>query len=209
MRENPFLLVKKTRITSKDHFLTEEEAALLLKACPQRLRFLVALGLETGLRPGELLSPRRSYLHFKEGDSGIIRIPLEEEKTGKSRNLPMTEGARRILREVPANLTHPFVFSGPNNEPVTKNQLQWHFKKACHIAGIERLHTAHPAAHCGLLDGSERRFSLQGREMLGHSNSRTTERYAHLTPDHLADAKAALEQPVPKPLPPALKENRG
>ncbi|MFP6870355.1 MAG: site-specific integrase, partial [Nitrospinota bacterium] len=139
----------------------------------------------------------------------IIRIPLEEEKTGKTRNLPMTEGARRILREVPANLTHPFVFSGPNNEPVTKNQLQWHFKKACRAAGIEDC-TPHTLRHTVGSWMAQRGVSLyKVGKWLGHSNSRTTERYAHLTPDHLADAKAALEQTVPKPVPPALKENRG
>ena len=124
----------------------------------------------------------------------MIFLRREETKTQQPRYIPMTPRAREILDSVPANLTHPFVFSGPSGRPLTIHVLRYHFQKACKKSGIEDFHP-HDLRHTVGSWLVQRGVPLYiVSQILGHSSLETTQRYAHLNSEHLSAGLATLDK---------------
>ena len=193
IEKNPCRLVEKPkRPKGRTRFLTPEEAVRLLVACPMWLADVIGLALETGFRREEVLTLRRSDLRFDLGENGMIFLREEETKAKKPRYIPMTSRAREIFEGIPPNISHPFVFSCPSGKPLNKDVLRYHFEKACKVAGIEDFHF-HDLRHTVGSWLVQRGVPLYiVSQILGHSSLETTQRYAHLAPDHLAAGLAAL-----------------
>jgi len=180
------------RSEGRTRFLSPVEADELLNACPRWLADVVGIALETGFRRGEILSLRRSDLHYDLGENGLISLRKEETKSQKPRHIPMTPRAKEILRGIHPNLSHPFVFSGPDELPLGKGTLHYHFQKACRKAGLEDIHF-HDLRHTVGSWLVQRRVPLyEVSQILGHASLQTTQRYAHLAPEHLAAGMEAL-----------------
>jgi len=167
-------------------FLSESEIEALLKACDDLkahspyLRSIVETDILTGMRRGELLS-----LKWEQIRNG--RIYLTETKSGKARQIPISDRLAGVLREVRrgSQLKSPYVFcdsQGRRFMEVTRS-----FASACRRAGIEdfRFHDLRHtfASHFVMRGGSLK--ALQ--ELLGHASLAMTMRYAHLSQEYLRD----------------------
>jgi integrase len=101
--ENPFDGVKAaaTGIKDRQRFVTREEIARVLKACPDyHWRTIVALSRFGGLRcPSEVLSLRWQDVDW-QGDRIVVQSPKTEHHTGKaSRMIPLFPELRPVLSE--------------------------------------------------------------------------------------------------------------
>lgn len=101
--DNPFADVKAGSEANPDRyrFITRDETAKLLKACPNLdWRLIVALARYGGLRtPSETLSLRWSDVDWENGRLTIPSPKTEHHQGGESRVIPLFPELRKILQE--------------------------------------------------------------------------------------------------------------
>ena len=147
----------------------------------------IRLLLLTGCRRSEILR-----LRWSEVDRD--RLARADGKTGP-RIVPLNTQARRILERRPHGGS-PFVFPSPRDpaRPRSRNLAFWY--RARREAGIEdvRLHDLrHTHASHAVLNGVP--VPVVSR-LLGHSDVRTTLRYAHLGDREIEEAAERVGQSI-------------
>ena len=183
---NPVSAIKFLPEERRTRFLTDGELTTIEKIMSLKDWKLVAFAIETGLRREEQFQLRWDQLDL---ETGIITIPFP--KGGKTRHVPLSEGAKAILRSFDSFVRSPWVF------PSSKNPLKhWNaqsfvnhiFKPTLQKVGILGAcwHTLrHTAASRRVMAGVD---LVSVKEILGHRDIQTTLRYSHLTPGHLREA---------------------
>lgn len=138
----------------------------------------------TGARLGEILSLQWEWI---DPDRGVARLP--DSKTG-AKTLFLPAPALELLAAMPRFAANPHVIPGDKpGAPFVGIQKPWQRIRA--LAGLSdlRLHDLrHGFASAGVAAGES--LFIVGK-LLGHRQSRTTERYAHLAPD---PAKAVADR---------------
>lgn len=153
-------------------YLTTEEEAKLFDVLNDerfdRLRPVVAVALQTGMRKGELLSLEWRDVDFSQK---TIRVRAAKTKTGVGRFVPISETAFLCLLELSLDKQSDSVFN------VRCVNRAWY--KALQLAELKDFHF-HDLRHT-----TATRLAAAGAdgfliaEILGHSNLQTTKRYAH------------------------------
>lgn len=167
-------------------FIDHDEAELLIQKAYIRRKHLgdaVTLALFTGLRRNELFSLKWSYIN-----RGSIVLPAMVSKTQKSRVVPLVTQSIKTLDDIEHN--GPYVLCNYKGERF--KDMKKSFKAALEDANIEnfRWHDLrHTFASWLVMAGTN---ILEVRDLLGHADVRTTQRYAHLAPDHLRKAVSVL-----------------
>jgi integrase len=151
-----------------------------LRRSPEDWRAIacIRLLLVTGARLGEILSLKWEYL---DRERRIARLP--DSKTGR-RNLSVTTPAWNILHELPRDPSSPFVLPGKRPDShFIGIQKPWQRIRA--LAGLSdlRLHDLRHAFASEAVAGGSSLFVVGA--VLGHRQAMTTQRYAHLVPDHV------------------------
>jgi integrase len=171
-------------------YLTDKEEKSLLRqvraTCPG-LEPQIIVALHSGMRRSEQYVTRDcldgglkwQYIDF---GSGVITLP--RSKHGESRHIRMNSFLRRTLKTLRSAANSPYVFP---DEPPDKL-----FPEICKQAGMDGF-----TWHC-LRHTFASRLVMAGvdlrtvQELLGHKSIITTMRYAHLAPQHQADAVERL-----------------
>lgn len=176
-------------------FLTREEANRLLEALPAHLRPLVQFALATGCRMGEILGLEWCRVDLERR---VAWLDPGTTKNGEGRGIPLNRDAVLALRA--AQGAHPrrcFTYLG---SPQDRVGSAW--KRALKRAGITefRFHDLrHTWASWHVMSGT----SLQElMELGGWKSYEMVLRYAHLAPEHLAEAASRIEhglRPVAEP----------
>jgi integrase len=190
---NPCRYVDRNPEKGRERLLSAEELARLGDVLNQaeaagiadwRSVAVVRLLLFTGARLSEMLGLRWEWINLS---SGVVRLP--DSKTG-ARNLFLPTPAIQLLVELPRLTANEYVIPGDRpGAPFVGIQKPW--QRIRKLAGLTdlRLHDLrHGFASTGVAAGES--LFIVGK-LLGHKQSRTTERYAHLAPD---PAKAAAER---------------
>jgi integrase len=166
---------------AKERFLTDQEQITLLEACKQsqydKLYLLVLMALTTGARKGELTG-----LKWSDIDVKTRLATLHTTKNGKPRVLALTREVIEVLiqhREIGDCL----VFKS------TVNNLRPHDIKRCFSYALKRADITkfrfHDLRHSAASNLARNGASLlEIADVLGHSNTTVTQRYAHLCNDH-------------------------
>lgn len=92
---------------NRTRFLNEDELTRLKNVMASKDWHLVAFAIETGLRQGEQFSLRWDCVGL---ENGVLALPLP--KSGKTRHVPLSEGAKGIFRSLDSFLSSLFVFPG-------------------------------------------------------------------------------------------------
>ncbi len=188
--ENPLHRFKMLRENNvRDRFLLEaEEDRLQIHMEPEDFD-LVVIAVDSGLRQAEQFGLTWTQVTFDHGGwFSIIKA-----KGDKSRTVPMTPRVLEIMRRRFDERTNEFVFSNTKGQPMDGS---WFFNKrlkpALAVAKIDGIlwHTLRHTTGSRMALAGE---SLQKiAKILGHSQTRTTERYAHLLPDSSRSAIMSL-----------------
>jgi len=158
-------------------YLEREEIGKLLSNCSVRLRPIVNLALNTGMRRGEILGLKWHDVDFKREI-----IYLLDTKNGERREIPMNDLVKKALIAVPKHPDSPYIFCGGNGR--SYHDIRKSFYTALKKSGIInfRFHDLrHTYASQLVMAGIDINTT---RELLGHRDIRMTLRYAHLSPDH-------------------------
>ena len=154
----------------------------LARSKARSLYSIVVLALATGARKNELLTLTWSDVDLKNG-----LLTFEKTKSGRHRAVPVTGQALAVLRAIPRRLDTTLLFPGhrDKSQPL---EIQNIFKAAVKRAEIEDLHfhdLRHSCASYLVAAGVHMRVV---QEILGHHSVTVTEKYAHVSKEHLRDA---------------------
>jgi integrase len=165
-----------------------------LAAAPQRNRWAadaIRLILLTGCRSGEII-------RLKWSEVEIDRLLLGRTKTGPREQL-LSQDAVKLLRAMRRQRLGTCVFPGKDdvNTPTTGLPGQWlTFRKRAGLPDDIRLHDLrHSYASHSVMSGES--VTMTGK-LLGHRNSASTERYAHLDGAYLSAAADRVSERVAK-----------
>lgn len=180
----------------KDRWLTRDEAARLLWAARKEpksrlhLPLFILIALHTGARSEAILSLR--WFPQVDLERGVIDYnPAGRARTNKQRPIiPIPRRLRWFLAKARERSSSPMVLSY-QGEPIKR--IKHSFESACTRAGLGDV-TPHTLRHtCGtwLAHAGVDLFSIGG--WLGHSQTRTTELYAHHHPSAQTAARKVLD----------------
>jgi integrase len=188
IRDNPVSEVRRfVENNQRTRFLTLEEEERLLAAVAlwPTLRAIIVLAIHTGMRQGEILKLRWCDLDFS-----AEKIHVRETKSGHNRVIPMTPTVKATLAAMERVSEWIFPGAGRTGHLV---EIKKGWSSALKEAGIENLRF-HDLRHT---TGS--RLAAAGhhpntiREVLGHQDLRTTQRYTHAMDDQKRAAILSLE----------------
>lgn len=169
----------------KERFLSPEETTRLMDAVKQSdnkmLQFIIPMLIMTGAR-------KREVLDLKWADLDLVkrqwRLAEADNKSKKVRHIPLSEGVLAILDQVPRFEGCPYVF--PNEKtlkPFVSIFSSWDTaRKKADLADV-RVHDLRHSFASFLVNAGCPIYEV--KELLGHSQIKTTQRYAHLSQDTL------------------------
>lgn len=198
LTKNPVSAIRFLPEEHRTRFLSDQELAQLRQHVGEEQWSTIAFAIETGLRRSEQFGLRWNQVSL---ETGILTIPLS--KSGKTRHVPLSDGALAILRSLDSIVSSPWVFPSPKNplKPWNAQSFVNHvFSPALAKAGIQGVcwHTLrHTAASRRVMAGVD---LVSVQKILGHQDIQTTLRYSHLSPGHLRDAvnRGSLSLEIPK-----------
>jgi integrase len=197
---NPCKGVKRNHEEPKEHFFSQDELARISdalnaygleargpgKESAKSAADCVRLIMLTGCRPGEAMLAR--WPEFDE--TGFWVKPSAHTKQGKVHKLPLNPGAveliERLRKQRKPNAT-TWVFPGQRpGEPLKRLHIWPWLRQRAGLGAHARLYDLrHTFASVGAGGGLS--LPIIGR-LLGHTQARTTQRYAHLGDDPLREA---------------------
>jgi integrase len=168
-------------------YLTERELSRLLNYCPDKLRSIVIVALNTGMRKGEILN-----LKWQDIDLNHRLITIKQTKNNEIRTIPINDTLHAELRSMNRELDSQYVFVNERTgKPYT--DVKTSFKTARKRAGIDDFHF-HDLRHTfasRLVMAGENIRTVQ--ELLGHKDIKMTMRYSHLSTAHKQNAVRKLD----------------
>lgn len=169
-----------------ERYLSKEEAATLYQALLQSdngmLKYIVPMLILTGARKREVLDAKWEDFDLERQ---AWRIPVS--KSGKKRHVPLSEGAVALLQSIPVVKGCPYPFANPKTQkPFVSIFCSWNTART--LAGLPdvRIHDLRHSFASFLVNAGRSLYEVQ--KILGHTQIKTTQRYAHLSQDALVAA---------------------
>jgi site-specific recombinase XerD len=181
-KENPLKLVRAFKLQERElGYLNTDEIKILLKAVDEAKNHHVGMisrvCLETGARWSEAEDLRTTQVR-----NGLIQY---SGKSGKNRTVP-------IRKELEEQLQEHHASKGNGERYFDDTASRWSFREAIksttlNLAEGQMTHVMrHTFASHFMMNGGN---ILALQKLLGHQSLTMTMRYAHLSPDHLAEAR--------------------
>jgi len=199
--DNPALGTKQFKLKTHDRYLTPEELDRLGKALDSAekkgvsifavaaIRFLSM----TGCRRNEALTLQWSWIDFEHR---LAKLP--DSKTGQ-KVVHLGDSALSLIKSLPKVAGSPMVFpsSVGGDRPISIQKI-WHDIRSEADLHDLRIHDLrHNFASMAVSSGQS--LYLVGK-LLGHSQSQTTQRYAHLAPDPIREAADSVSNMISETL---------
>ena len=172
--------------------LTKEELSTFFNVCDNfKFRTIFMLVYGSGLRIGEVAN-----LRVEDIDSKNMRIFVRAGKGNKERYTILPKQSLDMLREYwrkyRQHKRRGRIFLSESGKAITVGVIREHFRKYRRKAKINEKATLHTLRHNFATDLIERGATLiQVKELMGHSNIRSTMAYIHV-----ANVKLDLESPL-------------
>ena len=192
MKLNPELVHRPRREKTLPNVLSKEEVKAILEA-PTNLKHRAMLSLiyACGLRRSELLN-----LTFKDIHSERNLLLIKQSKGKKDRIVPISNKIIDLLRDYyKAYKPKTWLFEGQQvNQQYSERSIQLVLIQAVTKAKIEKPVTLHWLRHSYathlLESGTDLRYI---QELLGHSSSKTTEIYTHVSTRNLQQIRSPFD----------------
>lgn len=193
---NPCRHVRKHPEKKRERYLSADELAALskaLKATDQNVYVVAAIRLLlfTGARLNEILTARWDWVNTQRG---TIRLP--DSKTG-AKTLYLNAPALAVLKDLPRKEKNPFIICGDKEGAHLVNlQKPWRAIRAVAELDDVRIHDLRHTFASVAAGGNMSLRTIGG--LLGHSQTQTTDRYAHLASDPMRAASDVVAKRIEK-----------
>jgi integrase/recombinase XerD len=192
MKLNPELVHRPRREKLLPNVLSKEEVKLILNTHNNlKHKTMLSLIYSCGLRCGELLALEPHHI-----DSKRNIVLIKNSKGKKDRIVPLSGKILEMLRDY-YKLHKPskYLFEGQNKgQQYDARSLQLILKQALQKTGIKKPVTLHWLRHSFathlLESGTDLRYI---QELLGHSSSKTTEIYTHVSTKNIQQIKSPFD----------------
>lgn len=161
--------------------LTKQELNTFFNVCEDhKYKTIFMLAYGSGLRIGEIAN-----LRVEDIDSKKMRIFVREGKGKKERYTILSEMSLKMLRiywkKIRKNKRRGRIFLSESGQAITVGVIREHFRQYRRKAKISEKVTMHTLRHCFATDLIENGATLiQVKELMGHSNIRSTMEYVHV-----------------------------
>ena len=145
------------------------------------LQYIVPMLILTGARKREVLDARWEDFDFERRHWRI-----HTTKLGKPRFVPMSDGVVSLLESLP-RFDCEWVFANPKTlKPYVSIFCSWNTARTKAGLADVRIHDLRHSYASFLVNAGRSLYEVQ--RLLGHTQIKTTQRYAHLSHDTLLDA---------------------
>jgi integrase len=154
----------------------------------------------TGARKREVLDAKWEDFDL---DRRAWRIPIS--KSGKARHVPLSDGALNILSTMPRDMKCEWTFPNPDTKKPFVN-IFYAWDTARKNAGLSdvRVHDLRHSFASLLINSGRTLYEVQ--HILGHTQVKTTQRYAHLSQDTLLAAANSATVALGAAMMPAVQQ---
>lgn len=172
--------------------LTKEELSTFFNCVDDyKFKTIFMLAYGAGLRIGEIAN-----LRVEDIDSKTMRIFVREGKGNKERYTILPEETLKMLRiywtKYRQNRRRGRIFLSESGAAITVGVMREHFRQYRRKAKLSEKVTMHTLRHCFATNLIENGATLiQVKELMGHSNIRSTMEYVHV-----ANIDLGLESPL-------------
>jgi integrase/recombinase XerD len=171
--------------------LSEEEIIMIIKSIKNiKHKAIIMTIYSAGLRISECIN-----LKIKDIDSNRMQIRVEQSKGKKDRYTLLSAKTLEILRAYfKAYKPKEYLFEGQYGGKYSATSIQTFFRDSIKKVGITKKVTVHSLRHSFathlLENGTNLRYI---QSLLGHSNSKTTEVYTHITTKGFDQLKSPMD----------------
>jgi integrase len=183
----------------RTRFLTIEEVQMILKALKAKspqVHDMALLSMLSGAREGEIFSLQWENINFNTKFMTLV----DTKNNNKTRHLPMTQEIEKLLKTMRQENSTGLVFTTKDGNPI--KYLSKTYARTIEELGFNKkitdkrqrvvFHTLrHSYASWLMMEGAD---LYVVKELLGHSTTAMTERYSHLSPEHLRKTAALLNR---------------
>ncbi|MCG5526379.1 site-specific integrase [Ectothiorhodospira haloalkaliphila] len=162
----------------RERYLTAEETQRLFRELERSqnpmLRFIIPMLILTGARKSEVLKAR-----WDEFDFGSRIWRIGETKGGQARHVPISDALFKLLDQIGTQRKSRWLFPHPETgEPLGNFFNSWNTaRKRADLSDV-RIHDLRHSFASMLVNSGHSLYEVQ--KLLGHTQIRTTQRYAHL-----------------------------
>lgn len=195
--ENPTAGLKTAPDVCRERFLSHDEVQRLLSALDTDENCVAARAIKllllTGARRNEVTHAKWEYINWEKRTLLVPRA-----KSGRPRSIHLNSAALDLLRGIDRTDGNPFVFPSPvTGRPSPSLHFPWwRIRERAGLLDV-RLHDLRHSFASFLVNQGVSLYVVQG--LLGHTQARTTQRYAHLANDTLADAAEVVRDVILEP----------
>lgn len=186
-----YMVERPRREKALPEVLSEQEVLLLFNQVENiKHKVILMLLYSSGLRLSELLN-----LKIKDIDSKRMQVRIEQSKGKKDRYTLLSKKLLPILRQYFKEYQpKEWLFEGIKGNQYSAESVQSIVREACKKAGIKKKVSSHTLRHSFathlLENGTDLRYI---QSLLGHSSSKTTEVYTHITTKGFDQIKNPLD----------------
>ena len=191
---NPTAGLKTAPDVCRERFLAHEEVERLLSALDTDENRVAASAIKllllTGARRNEVTHARWEHVNWEKRTLLVPRA-----KSGRPRSIHLNSAAVDLLRSIQPTDDNPFIFPSPvTGRPSPSLHFPWwRIRERAGLLDV-RLHDLRHSFASFLVNQGVSLYVVQG--LLGHTQARTTQRYAHLANDTLADAAEVVRDVI-------------
>jgi integrase len=194
---NPTAGITTTPAVQRQRFLTREETQRLvaaIKADKNRVAAdAIMLLLLTGARRSEITQAKWEYVDWERR---TLLVPIS--KSSRPRRIALNAAAIALLQSLPRTATDDYIFPSPFSGHAFAS-LFYPWDRIRRRAGLVevRLHDLRHSFASFLVNQGVSLYVVQG--LLGHTQPRMTQRYAHLAQETLLDAAEVVSSVIHGP----------
>ena len=193
LKDNPCKMIKRFKIPEKQPlFFAEPEYQILLNAIDDKLvKDMVIIAANTGLRQMEILKLEWSQINFRDKFL-ILDNRNHLTKSKKIRTIPLNINSMQVLIEREREKNNNLVFNR-DGQLIKQEIFCQTFKKYIIKSKLNPKLNFHSLRHTFASWLVQKGVSIyEVSKLLGHSDMKVTEIYAHLSPENLRNAVELL-----------------